>query len=109
MKRNSKRFLSLFLSIPMAMSLVATPVSATVPDGDSETTVVTDPGTQENTEETAPETVEEPQEEAAETTTEESQEGADETASQGNTVFTVQDSLSTFTVDTSKIEGDQRQ
>ena len=104
MKRNSKRFLSLFLSIPMAMSLVATPVSATVPDGDSETTVVTDPGTQENTEETAPETVEEPQEEAAETTTEESQEGADETASQGNTVFTVQDSLSTFTVDTSKIE-----
>ena len=75
MKRNSKRFLSLFLSIPMAMSLVATPVSATVPDGDSETTVVTDPGTQENTEETAPETVEEPQEEAAETTTEESQEG----------------------------------
>src|SRR5699024_9402600 len=104
MKRNSKRFLSLFLSVPMAMSLVATPVSATVPDGDSETTVVTDPGTQENTDETAPETVEEPQEEAAETTTEESQEGADETASQGNTVFTVQDSLSTFTVDTSKIE-----
>lgn len=104
MKRNSKRFLSLFLSVPMAMSLVATPVSATVPDGDSETTVVTDQGTQENTDETAPETVEEPQEEAVEATAEEPQEETAETAPEGNTVFTVQDSLSTFTVDTSKIE-----
>ena len=88
MKRNSKRFLS----------------PATVPDGDSETTVVTDQGTQENTDETAPETVEEPQEETSETTTEEPEEEAAETAPEGNTVFTVQDGLSTFTVDTSKIE-----
>lgn len=32
MKRNTKRFLSLFVSVPMTLNLMATPVSAAAPD-----------------------------------------------------------------------------
>lgn len=73
MKRNTKRFLSLFVSVPMTLNLMATPVSAAAPDAtanpvvtEQETTItmmpetITDP--QENTEEVMPETTTDPQE-----------------------------------------------
>lgn len=148
MKRNTKRFLSLFVSVPMTLNLMATPVSAAAPDAtanpvvtEQETTItmmpetITDPqenteevmpetttDPQENTEEEIPETIETPQEnetemtpEVAETspeneietvpeTIEQPQQNTETTVPVESSTITVEDSLSTFTIDASKIE-----
>ena len=148
MKRNTKRFLSLFVSVPMTLNLMATPVSAAAPDAtanpvvtEQETTItmmpetITDPqenteevmpetttDPQENTEEEIPETIETPQEnetemtpEVAETspeneietvpeTIEQLQQNTETTVPVESSTITVEDSLSTFTIDASKIE-----
>ena len=121
MKRNSKRFLSLFITVPMTLSLMATPVFATVPDS-AAAPVVTEqenaaaPETTETQQgnDAAPETAEETQQDPAASipeTTEETQESTEvpqeaaEPAEQAeDTTITVGDSLSTFTIDASKIE-----
>ena len=93
MKRNTKRFLSLFLSVPMVLSLTAMPVYATPTDSE----VVEE---QEDTDAAVPET-QEAEDEAA---PEQAQEDTADAASGADTVITVEDAFSTFTVDTSKIE-----
>lgn len=93
MKRNTKRFLSLFLSVPMVLSLTAMPVYATPTDSE----VVEG---QEDTDAAVPET-QEAEDEAA---PEQAQEDTADAASGADTVITVEDAFSTFTVDTSKIE-----
>ena len=67
MKRNSKRFLSLFLAVPMTLSLMSMPVSA-APTGSADQQV------QEET--AAPETSEDTQEDADTDTAEETQDSA---------------------------------
>ena len=71
MKRNSKRFLSLFITVPMTLSLMATPVFATVPDNaaapvvsEQENAAVPE-ATEEQGSEAAPETAEETQQDPA--------------------------------------------
>ena len=114
MKRNSKRFLSLFLAVPMTLSLMSMPVSA-APTGSADQQV------QEET--AAPETSEDTQEDADTDTAEEIQDsaaGADQESSRTETdtetsaadnagedaeiSINLEDSLTTFTVDASKIE-----
>ena len=114
MKRNSKRFLSLFLAVPMTLSLMSMPVSA-APTGSADQQV------QEET--AAPETSEDTQEDADTDTAEETQDsaaGADQESSRTETdtetsaadnagedaeiSINLEDSLTTFTVDASKIE-----
>ena len=83
MKRNSKRFLSLFITVPMTLSLMATPVFATVPDNaaapvvsEQENAAVPE-ATEEQGSEATPETAEETQQDpavSAPETTEETQE-----------------------------------
>ena len=120
MKRNSKRFLSLFITVPMTLSLMATPVFATVPDNAAAPVVseqenaAAPEATEEQGSEAAPETAEETQQDpavSAPETTEETQENTEvpqetaEPAEQAqDTTITINDSLSTFTIDASKIE-----
>ena len=118
MKRNTKRFLSLFLAVPMTLSLVATPVSAT-PSDSAESQVQEDaaaPETSEETQEaadTAADTAEETQGDAAEAEPESSQteaetdtenSSADNAGGDTEISIELEESLSTFTVDASKIE-----
>lgn len=108
MKRNSKRFLSLFLSVPVALSVVAAPVYATPENGAVEdSTVVEDtatPGvetTQKDKtpeEETIPETEDSTESNEEETEQETEQETTDEVVTPD-----VESMISTFTVDSSKI------
>lgn len=121
MKRNSKRFLSLFITVPMTLSLMATPVFATVPDNatapvvsEQENAAAPETTEAQQGNDAAPETAEETQQDPAASipaTTEETQESTEvpqeaaEPAEQAeDTTITVGDSLSTFTIDASKIE-----
>lgn len=121
MKRNSKRFLSLFITVPMTLSLMATPVFATVPDNaiapvvaEQENAAAPETTEAQQGNDAAPETAEETlQDSAASTpaTTEETlentevpQEAAEPAEQAEDTTITVGDSLSTFTIDASKIE-----
>ena len=114
MKRNSKRFLSLFLAVPMTLSLMSMPVSA-APTGSADQQVQEEtaaPETSEDTQEAADtDTAEETQDSAAgadqessrtETDTENS--AADNAGEDAEISINLEDSLTTFTVDASKIE-----
>lgn len=107
MKRNSKKFLSLLLSVPVALSVVASPVYATAPQSAVETPAAAEENADSNAggqteaaaqteEQTAPAAQEQP---AAETPEQTSSNTAGQTAT-----ITVGDSLSTFTVDSSKLD-----
>lgn len=114
MKRNSKRFLSLFLAVPMTLSLMSMPVSA-APTGSADQQVQEEtaaPETSEDTQEAVDtDTAEETQDSAAgadqessrtETDTETS--AADNAGEDAEISINLEDSLTTFTVDASKIE-----
>lgn len=114
MKRNSKRFLSLFLAVPMTLSLMSMPVSA-APTGSADQQIQEEtaaPETSEDTQEAADtDTAEETQDSAAgadqessrtETDTENS--AADNAGEDAEISINLEDTLTTFTVDASKIE-----
>ena len=114
MKRNSKRFLSLFLAVLLTLSLMSMPVSA-APTGSADQQIQEEtaaPGTSEDTREDADaDTAEETQDSAAgadqessrtETDTETS--AADNAGEDAEISINLEDSLTTFTVDASKIE-----
>ena len=116
MKRNSKRFLSLFLAVPMTLSLVATPVSAT-PSDSAESQAQEETAAPETSEDTqdaadaAADTAGETQGDAAgaesgssQTETDTENTAADNAGEDTTISINLEDSLSTFTVDASKIE-----
>lgn len=126
MKRNTKRFLSLFLSVPVAVSLVATPVSATpqestgVESGEVEENLPApaeeatriDENAEDNS--TSAETEDEAQTNTNETVSDEENAAAnnettdEEAVTGGNTAenfeVVVKDAFTAFTLDTSAIE-----
>ena len=114
MKRNSKRFLSLFLAVPMTLSLMSMPVSA-APTGSADQQIQEEtatPETSENTQEDVDtDTAEETQDSAAgadqespQTETDTENTAADNAGGDAEISINLEDSLTTFTVDASKIE-----
>lgn len=115
MKRNSKKFLSLFLSVPVALSVVASPVYATAPDSAVENPAVVEESAdaansveeqavQEEQVQPTPETQEQPVSEAEEQTVPEAEEQMPANTDGQTATITVGDSMSAFTIDSSKIE-----
>ena len=95
MKRNSKRFLSLFLAVPMTLSLMSMPVSA-APTGQEDA----DTDTAEETQDSAAGA----DQESSRTETDTETSAADNAGEDAEISINLEDSLTTFTVDASKIE-----